>query len=273
MIYYIDPQSYRNLSIYDFNLLSNMGGELTYICSELYDHEKMPDNIKMKRHFSYSKRKRRLTKALSYVFACIRLFFYFIMHKPKLIHIQWFRIEKFDYWFYKLVKCCFNTKIVFTAHNILPHNSGDKFVGIYAKLYRFIDVIVVHTEDTKNKIVEKFGIDESKIHIIPHGLLKLGIDKRELSSHEQEWEKKYDLKDKFVFTSLGLQTYYKGTDLIADAWVNTPELRNNNKCKLLVVGKYRAVDLSSLENIDNVVAEDRRISNENTQMFTFYHTD
>ena len=53
-IIYIDPQSMRNLSIYDYGVLSEIQGDVTYICSKYYDHLLLPKHIQQKKYFFYS---------------------------------------------------------------------------------------------------------------------------------------------------------------------------------------------------------------------------
>ena len=50
-IIYIDPQSMRNLSIYDYGVLSEIQGDVTYICSKYYDHLLLP-SISNKKNIS-----------------------------------------------------------------------------------------------------------------------------------------------------------------------------------------------------------------------------
>lgn len=272
MIAYIDPQSYRNLSIYDYNLMVNMDKEIHYFCSKYYDYLDLPHNIRKHNVFKYNKINNVVLKAFSYIFSYIIFSFWAIRKKPDIIHVQWFRIEKFDYIMLKIIKKITKTKIVFTAHNILPHNSADKYLGVYKKIYYFVDAIIVHTSDTKKKIVEIFKVSDSKIFVIQHGLLKLNVDEREYERMKTEYEKKYNLEGKIVFTSLGEQSMYKGVDVIADVWNSTPQLSNNTKCTLLIVGKCKNIQLDYLKNIGNVVVDSRRIPDEEF-LFLLRHTD
>ncbi len=272
MIAYIDPQSYRNLSIYDYNLLSNMEQDIHYFCSKYYDYLDLPQNIRKHNVFKYNKINNVVLKAISYMFSYIMLAFWIIRMKPDIVHVQWFRIERFDYIVLKIIKKITKTKIVFTAHNILPHNSADKYHGIYEKIYNFVDAIIVHTSDTKKKIVEKFNVSDSKIFVIQHGLLKINVDEKEYERLKPEFEQKYNLENKIVFTSLGEQSMYKGVDVIAEVWLTTPQLANNPKCSLLIVGKCKNIQLDNLNNIDNVVVDSRRISDEEF-LFILRQTD
>ena len=66
MIYYVDPQSYQNLAVYDHSLLSNMAGaDITYYANVRYDHLPLP-NVKMRKVFSYSGCSHRPQRAATY---------------------------------------------------------------------------------------------------------------------------------------------------------------------------------------------------------------
>ena len=42
-IFYIDPQSMRNLSVYDYNMLSEVTDNVYYYCSVYLDYKRNPN--------------------------------------------------------------------------------------------------------------------------------------------------------------------------------------------------------------------------------------
>jgi len=252
----------RNLAMYDYGVLSNVGMNVHYICSKYYDYSHVSNNIIQHKIFAYNKITNPALKMFSYVWSYIRIFFLIIYLKPLLIHIQWFKVPYFDYYYYKLIKRLFGVKLIYTAHNILPHNTGVRYLNIFRKTYTLVDGIIVHSENTKKELSSLCCIPQEKIFVIPHGLLRMEYDDDMLKQNEVYYKKKYDIDGKIVFTSLGEQSPYKGIDLIADVWLNTPELRDNNRLKLLIVGKQKNVDLKELMQVENVVAINQQISNE-----------
>ena len=117
-----------------------------------------------------------------------------------------------------------------------------------------------------------FHICEGKVYINHHGILRMEYNKVAYKIKSDNYQSKYSLSDKIVFTSLGEQSYYKAIDLIVDVWSSTPELYNNNNIKLLIVGKHKGIDFHQLDNISNVLVEDRKIPNEEF-IFLLRHTD
>ncbi|MDD7317455.1 MAG: glycosyltransferase [Prevotella sp.] len=270
--FYIDPQSYSNLSIYDYNLLSHFDKQnLLYLHSKKYDYKSI-EGWNEKPVFIYNSIAGQHLKALSYVWSYIRIFFLIALYKPKVVHMQWFKLPGFDHLFVKLTKKLFGTQYVFTAHNVLPHNTGNRHAGIYRKLYHAVNRIIVHTPATVKEIVSKFDIPENKITVIPHGILQPDIDEQLYRQSVGTWNRKYDTKGKIVFSSLGEQSRYKGIDLLAEVWAQTPELRDNDNLLLLIVGKQVNIDLSALSACNNVIMENSRISNEEFY-YLLKHTD
>mgnify|MGYP002619906241 CR=1 FL=1 len=261
-VFYIDPQSYHNLAVYDYNLIGNMDADIHYFASKHYDYKDMPDNIKVHKIFKYNKLKNNLLKAFSYIFSYLTLILFVIRKRPKVIHIQWFRIERFDKAMIAFFRFFSKAKIIYTAHNFLPHNSGYRYRNIYNRLYNSVDAIIVHTEDTKAKIQKAFNISPDKINVIPHGLLKMEFNQDNYNKLLDQFNDKYDLNGKIVFASLGEQSEYKGVDIIAKVWAETPQLAHNDKCKLVIAGKFKNVEFKKLENLDNVILDNRRISDE-----------
>ena len=259
-IVYVNPQSMLNLSIYDHHLMSAIEGEIHYVCSKFYDYKPLPTNIRQHRLFRYNRLKSNIAKAVSYIFTCLQFFICLLFWRPQIIHIQWLRIPFFDLYFYKLVKCVLHCHIVFTAHNILPHDTGERQKNLYIKFYRLTDRIIVHTNSTKQELLSVFNVPVNKVAVIAHGIIHLNFDQQELTTSLTALNSQYHLKGKMVFSCLGHQYYYKGVDVIAKVWAETPELRNNSQCCLLLIGRNRGVDFSIVSNIENVIIEDRLLT-------------
>lgn len=262
VFFYIDPESYANLSAYDYNLLSNVKGNVIYFCSSMYDHVPMKEHITSIPLFTYNKKKNNLLKGLSYIASYFQIFVYILRMKPKAIHIQWLRLQTFDLCFYQLVAWLTNVRLILTAHNVLPLDSGTRYVKLYRHIYHLMDRIISHTENSRNELIDLFNLPLEKVVVIPHGLLKVNINEQQLIQDTPQFEKTYPLQGRLVFSSLGFQTTYKGADLLAKVWSTTPELNQNPNCMLVIAGKFVNVDLSSLESFTNVVLQNRRISNE-----------
>lgn len=251
-VFYIDPMSMKNLSVYDHNLLSNMKGDITYFCSKHYDYKPL-ENVRMVKAFAYNYISNIYLKAASYIMSYLRIALLTITKRPQVVHVQWCKIPKWDLRYLRFAKRVAGSKIIITAHNILPHNTGEKYKHVFSDIYNTADVIIVHTQRTKGEMIDMFGIEEGKIHVMRHGIVSI--------AEEEPTSSLPDFNGKFVIASLGEQSQYKGIDLLAEAWAITPELREDEDLRLLIAGKVKGLDLSNIEGIENVYIRDEKLPN------------
>ena len=276
-IVYIDPQSYRNLSVYDYSLLTELchltDEPITFFGSSSYDHLPLPESINFKPAFSYNHKKSAVAKALSYLWTYVGIVIYLMWQRPRVVHFQWFKLTSFDRRLLWLIAHLSNIRTVHTAHNLLPHDTGLRYQADYGHIYHTVDHIIVHTQDTRQQLIDQFHVSPDKVSVIPHGLLHIDVDEQRLAQNAPRYEALYQTSDHTVFAALGEQTPYKGIDILADVWTNTPELCQNPQLRLIVVGHQDAtLDLSRLAQCSNVVLADRRIPNDEF-CFLLRHAD
>ena len=72
IIMYINPQSMKNLSIYDHGVLSSFKDKVIYVCSTYYDYKAMNDNIAFILLFKYNRISNPIVKAASYLLSLAR---------------------------------------------------------------------------------------------------------------------------------------------------------------------------------------------------------
>ena len=261
-IFYVDPMSYGNLASYDYYLLSKINdGNIFFFGNVKYDEKELGGNISFYPIFKYSDYKTKFAKFLSYTTSVFRLLWFLIKEKPQIIHIQWFKIHFVDLILCRILKLR-NIKLVYTVHNILPHDSGISQVAVYQKYYDYADVLLVHTKTTKLRLATKFNLDKNKIFIIPHGLIKINVNTEKVTKLVNYYCSLKQLKGKIIFSSLGVQSTYKGCDLIAELWSKESFLFQNEKIVLLIMGKNKNVNYDDLKDIKNVFIVDRFITNE-----------
>lgn len=265
-ILYIDPQSYNNLSLYDSGVLGRMPADkVVFFGSSLWDCDRM-ENVEMNLWFNYNSITNPIKKGLSYANTIRRIVSYVRKNPVKVAHIQWLRIWHLDWFFLRFLQSR-GIKVIYTAHNILPHDTDRKFFDKYRRYYHAVDNIIVHSRRTKTELMEQFGLPDAKIKIIPHGILSFRNDGEALARRVEELKRSLGLEGKRVFASLGKQTFYKGVDHIVKVWAETPSLRNNPNVKLLLVGKNAGIDYSAVKELENVVIIDERISNLDFEAF------
>ena len=261
-VFYVDPQSYNNLALYDYSLLvNNTSFDITFFGNSLYPY-KNNKKIDFVALYGYSVCKNKFIKIFSYIYSCIKLILTVLIIRPKLIHIQWIKLWYVDYCFVWVIKLFSDIKILYTAHNVLPHETGNSQSTKYKKYYHLVDSIITHTQRSKDDLIKIFELPSDKISVIPHGVLDYNLDHDLVLECKKKIQALYSLNNKLVFSVLGQQSSYKGSDIIAEVWAKTPLLHDYSKYRLLIFGKNLNIDFSVLEGIDNVFIEDRFVSDE-----------
>lgn len=259
-VFFIDPQGGSgNLGMYDYELLSRINNHIIYFFGSITYNYLPLVNINCRFWFNYITYKNQIVKGISYILTMVRIFFICFIIKPSVLHIQWIRIPIFDIFFYSSLKKLLHIKLIYTVHNILPHEAKKNDFSLFKRLYRLSDALIVHTETTKNNLIKDFGITASKIHIAPHGPLKYIRNEEETFMETNEIITNYKLQEKLVFSILGYQSSYKGTDLLVNAWRNSDIILNRQDIVLIVAGS-QANNFIKPKEIDNIIVIDGFLS-------------
>lgn len=259
MIYYIDPMSYGNLAIYDNSLLSHVvKHEIIFFGSSKYSYKSFNSNVLFNPLFTYSNKKNNFYKILSYILSLIAILRNILFEKPRVIHIQWIKFWLLDFIFLFIVKMI-GVNVVYTIHNVLPHKSSFLDYYKYKFYYSAVDILIVHSDSTKNQLIERFKLT-SKIKVVGHGPLDILIDESNLEIEKRKIHESLNLNGKIVFSILGFQDFYKGTDLIIDLWKRELKFQNQDKYKLVIWGKNKGINFSVIQDLPNVHIRDEYIS-------------
>jgi len=164
--------------------------------------------------------------------------------KPDVIHVQSLITARKD-WLFFIIARIFNLKIVYTAHNILPHEDSEKQAKgmrfAFSIIYKYSRKIVVHSQYSKDRLISLFGVPEKKISIIYHGDY-LFMRQKEMT--QKEARKILGIaEDKKVILQFGAIREYKGLDTLIYAFKIFSQA--NDKAVLLVVGKPIRINISN----------------------------
>ncbi len=116
---------------------------------------------------------RKVIRGLEYCFNMLNLLNRYSKESPDIIHIQWLLFYQFDYFWLRILRYFLrqkNTKIILTAHNILPHINGYKYKNILEKIYSNFDGIIVHSKVLKTQMIEIFGAKAKNWPICVEGI-------------------------------------------------------------------------------------------------------
>jgi glycosyltransferase involved in cell wall biosynthesis len=169
-------------------------------------------------HLSLPKTVRRILKLAEGLLNLAALTARFSIHPPDIVHVQYLPLLRthfpVDAWF---VRFCQRrgAKIVLTVHDLLPHDTADRYKGIFTRLYRQVDALICHSDHVKNRLEQEFEISPKKIAVIPHGPFFFDLPPDDSSLTLQNLG--VGPGQQMVLWQ-GIIFPYKGLDLLLESW-------------------------------------------------------
>jgi D-inositol-3-phosphate glycosyltransferase len=160
----------------------------------------------------------KIGKTLHYLGYLARLIVHVVKHnkEKRIVHFQFLRRERIESLLFPLMRLL-GVNLVFTAHNVLPHENSRVDYFFRFIVYRSAKVIIVHSEYIKNKLVKGFRIDREKVRVIPHGNFDHYVPKEPMSKSEARAILNLS-KMENVALFFGFIREYKGLDQLMDAY-------------------------------------------------------
>ncbi len=193
-----------------------------------------PGLINVVGRFRLSKLPRRILKLIESTANLFALTIRFMVSQPDIIHVQFLPMLRWrvpmDLWFVRFFQRR-GTKVVLTVHDLLPHDTGDRYKTIFHDLYLHVDAIICHSDTVAAKLESDFQVPPSKLSIIPHGPFFYDVD---LPVSQQTL---YDFgiaPNQPTFLFQGIILPYKGVDLLLNAWEMVE--RDNSAACLIIAG-------------------------------------
>jgi len=154
--------------------------------------------------------------------------------KADLLHAQWWSLPLFM--IYACVCLGFKLRkkpIVFTVHNVLPHEKSRLFTLASGLLFLLGDHFLVHSLKNKQQLIKQYGISRKQITIIPHGPLDFHVSSK-LS--RQEARSKLNIKpEERIILLFGAIRPYKGIETAITAFGKV--LKKIPNVRLIIAGK------------------------------------
>lgn len=168
----------------------------------------------------------------------------FLISPPSVVHVQYLPMLKWkvplDFWFLKL--CHYRgAKIILTVHDLLPHDTADRYKQTFLALYGMVNGIVCHSDHVKKRLREEFHVRDKEIWIIPHGPFFYDVQNKDSKEIQQELG---ICQDELLVLWQGIIFPYKGIDLLLNAWKSVEEAVPN--VTLVIAGTGRAELLESI---------------------------
>ena len=119
--------------------------------------------------------------------------------KPDIIHVR----SRVPAWLVYFANKKLNIKVVSTVH-------GFNSVGFYSSIMQKADAVICVSNSIKEYIQKHYQTSENKITVIPRGIdLELFNPRNIDETFIENFKKEFDLKDKFVVSSVGRVTQLK----------------------------------------------------------------
>ncbi|MFT5367928.1 MAG: D-inositol-3-phosphate glycosyltransferase [Candidatus Latescibacterota bacterium] len=158
-------------------------------------------------------------------------------YRPDVIHIQSTFSARKD-WFCLAVCNLLNIPIVYTAHNVLPHDEYEKnargMKWAYGKLYKYSRHIIAHSEDSRIAIANLFAPPTHKVSVIPHGNYVFAESDTPLTKDNSRKHLDLDLNTRYLL-AFGTIRPYKGTEDLLEAFASIAQ--DFPDVNLLIAGK------------------------------------
>jgi len=180
-------------------------------------------------------------KVSGYLRYLTRIFCYTLNSRTVPIHFQFFRIERVESLFLLLLRAV-GARTVYTAHNVFPHENRKIDYLLRDITFRSSNLIVVHSDYIKKRLMKRFGVQQKKIWKIPHGDFDAYLPETPISKHEARERLGLSQKEK-VLLFFGFIREYKGLDLLLESF----ELlsKRDKHLTLLIAGKCQTGELLS----------------------------
>lgn len=190
---------------------------------------------------------RKIVRGLEYIKSYMDIVKIVLMNRYDVIHINWLLMYKIDKFFLRNIKR-WNKNIVYTAHNVVPHLNGEKYISDLKTIYSLVDKIIVHGDCIKNEFYTYFPESIDKVFIQHHGANLRSKNTFDKSLVDEKIVNQVENFER-VYICFGKQFYNKGTDRLIKIWNES-----NIKSLLVIAGKINeeyTVLKEQIKNCDN----------------------
>ena len=177
---------------------------------------------------------RRLLKLAELVVNLAALSLRSLLRPPSVVHIQYLPLLRWplrlDLWFVRLCRRR-GSALVLTVHDLLPHDTADRYKSTFERVYREMDALICHSDHVRQRLESEFGVAAAKIHVIPHGPFFYDLPPAQSGNVRA----RYGIPpDRRLVLWQGIIFPYKGLDLLIDAWQRVEQ--DTTGAHLLIVG-------------------------------------
>ncbi|MFA5100225.1 MAG: glycosyltransferase family 4 protein [Candidatus Omnitrophota bacterium] len=236
----IDAGGWGGITHYTYNLMQALAARGEIECALLTDRAYELDGLP--RNFGVIKRP---LNGRAYLPALLRVLRVVSEYKPHVVHVQTMLTARRDWLVFLIARIC-GVKVVFTAHNVLPHEDREKNAlcmrSVFKIIYASSQRIIVHSRFSLDKLTALFRIGRDKVRVIPHGNY-LFFRTEQMSKDRARRGLGLGIGRKIVL-QFGALREYKGLDILLEAFAKVRE--RDPAALLLIVGKPINLDPGSI---------------------------
>jgi glycosyltransferase involved in cell wall biosynthesis len=216
---------------------------------------------------------RRIARLAEYLLNLVLIAARFTVSRPDVMHVQFLPLLSlgmpFEIWLLRYCRAI-GIRLCCTVHNVVPHDSGQRERARWDRVYKLMDALICHDQQSAARLAAEFGIDAAAITVIAHGPM-FGA-----SGGVSEAEAKRELgyaDDCQLVLCQGIIRPYKGVPFLLEAWPAVA--RAAPEARLIVAGHAEQPIREELEaaverlGIADSVRLDLRFLP--TQMVELYH--
>jgi len=158
--------------------------------------------------------------------------------RSEVVHFQWSLGQRTDRLHLPILRRL-GKRIVYTAHDVLPHEPEIMSLEHCRWLYNSVDSLFVHGDRLKQLMLDRFQVDPASVHVIPHGNYNFisdtpGAWNRESARASFGWN-----EDDRVVLFFGLIRAYKGIDTLLEACriIRDRGLAKGQRLRVVIAGR------------------------------------
>ncbi len=161
---------------------------------------------------------RRVLKLVELAINLAALAVRFAFQPAKIVHVQFLPLLRWpvplDLWFVRFCQWR-GARIVLTVHDLLPHDTAERYRTVFQRLYEQVDALICHSEHIRRRLQLEFGIPEDRIAVIPHGPFFFDLP----DSVANDTRKRLGVPpERKIVLWQGILLPYKGLDVLLEAW-------------------------------------------------------
>ena len=172
--------------------------------------------------------------------------------KPDAIHWHWFP-DDLSLRLPAIIKAISNVAVIYTAHNIVPHEMSFEEMSSFKKMYDEVDNVIVHSSYDKDNLINFLKVKKKKIRVMDYGNCLVFNDEKSLDKAQVDVEISDNDKRLLFF---GYVNRSKGIDILIRAFKSLQS--NHPHTKLIIAGKS-TFDISEYKGLVKELEIDEKV--------------